>query len=193
MKTFRDKRKLVIFHRISKLLGPYFRPRFSRRRSGDMRNLTSIILKVSSSDFMKIQADFDLLFLFPSYSHLKSGPVGPDTYPAQDLGPNILRTKFFPDMRFSQKGREGLHLTSYQRLEKSNDQFSRKFRKTSIFTIFWHFFQIFWKTGFFFKNPTTSLFLLSDCLTSCKKSEKNNERFSVTFDTDGHTDYFLRL
>ena len=116
-----------------------------------MRNLTLNVLKVSSSDFMKIQSDFDLLFLFPSYSHLKSGPVGPDTYPAQDLGPNILRTKFFPDMRFSRKGREGLDLTSYQKSEKSNDQFSRKFRKTSIFTIFWHFFQNF-RPGFFFSK-----------------------------------------
>ena len=86
-----------------------------------MPNLTCNVLKVPSSDFMKIQSDFDLLFSFPRYSHSKSGPVGPETYPTQDLGPNISRTRFFPDMRFSPKGREGLGLTSYQKSEKSQD------------------------------------------------------------------------
>ena len=49
-----------------------------------MENLTGGISKVLSFDFMKIQSDFDLLFSLPRYSRLKSGPVGPKTYPAQD-------------------------------------------------------------------------------------------------------------
>ena len=108
-------------------------------------------LNVSSLDFMKIQSDFHLLFSFPRYSRLKSGPVSPETYPAQDLGPNISRTRFFPDMRFSPQSREGLDLTPYWKSGKSNDRFSRKFRKTSIFTIFGTFFKFFGKPDFFSK------------------------------------------
>ena len=105
-------KKLVIFHQILKLLEPDFRSQFSGWRSRDRRNLTSNVLKDPSFDFLKIQSDFDLLFWFRRYSRLKSGPEGPDTYPAPDSGPNISRTRFFPDMRFSPWVREGLDLSS---------------------------------------------------------------------------------
>ena len=133
--------------------GPCFRPRFSGWRSGDMPNLTLNVLKVPSSDFMKIQSDFDLLFSFLRYSRLKSGPAGRNTYPAQNLGPNISRTRIFSDIQFSLKDRKGLELTSYQRSENSLEPFLRKIGKTSIFTVFWHFFQIFWKTRIFSEKP----------------------------------------
>ena len=94
-----------------------------------MQNLTKGTLKVSSLDFMKIQSDYNLLFLFPRYSRLKSWPVGPETYPAQDRGLNISITRCFPDMQCSPKCREGVDLTSHEKLEISNDKFL-SFRKS---------------------------------------------------------------
>ena len=136
-------KKLVIFHQILKLLEPDFRSQFSGWRSGDRRNLIENDLKDPSFDFLKIQSDFDLLFWFRRYSRLKSGPEGPETYPAPDSGPNISRTRFFPDMRFSPWVRKGLDLFPSKNKNKSVVLFLRKFGKTSIFTIFGTFFKIY--------------------------------------------------
>ena len=51
--------------------------------------------------YLKIQSDFGLSFSFPRSLLLKSGPEGPETYPAPNWGQNISRTRFFLDMRFS--------------------------------------------------------------------------------------------
>ena len=45
--------------------------------------------------YLKIQSDFGLFLSFPRSLLLKSGPEGPETYPAPDSGPNISRTRFF--------------------------------------------------------------------------------------------------
>ena len=140
-----------------------------------MRNLTWGTSKVLSFSFLKIQSDFELLFWFPRYKRLKRGPNGKMTYPALDSNRIISRKRFFLDLRFSRKGREGSHLTSHKKSRKSLEPILRKIEKTSIFATFWHFFQNFWKTRSFFKNRATSLFQIHQPSSSCKKSGKTND------------------
>ena len=159
------------FTKFSAIFG-HFQTRFSGWRSGDTKNLTWGISKVLSFGFLKIQSDFELLFWFPRYKRLKRGPNGKMTYPALDSNPIISRKRFFLDLRFSLKGREGSHLTSHKKSRKSLEPFLRKIEKTSIFATFWHFFQNFWKTRSIFKNRASLLLIIFDCPTPCKKSEK---------------------
>ena len=133
-------RKLVIFHQILKLLEPDFRSQFSGWRGRDMRNLTSNDLKDPSFDFLKIQSEFDLLYWFGRDARVKRGPEGPDTYPAPDSGPNIWRTRFFPDMQFSPWVREGLDLSS---CKKSIHITGLDFRRNSKNLDFHHFLALF--------------------------------------------------
>ena len=152
-------KKLVIFHQILKLLGPDFRSQFSGWRSRDRRNLTSSDPKDPSFDFLKIQSDFDLLYWFRRYSRLKSGPEGPDTYPAPDSGSNIWRTRFFPDMRFSPWVREGLDLFS---CKKSIHISGLDFRRNSKNLDFHHFlalFSNFLENQIFFQKSGSVTFL----------------------------------
>ena len=140
-------KKLVIFHQILKLLEPDFRSQFSGWRGRDMRNLIGNDLKDPSFDFLKIQSDFDLLYWFRRYSRLKSGPEGPDTYPAPDSGPNISRTRFFPNMGFSPWVREGLDLSSF----KKSIHISRlDFRRNSKNLDFHHFLALFSNFAFLY-------------------------------------------
>ena len=152
-------KNLVIFHQILKLLEPDFRSQFSGWRSRDKRNLTWIDLKDPSFDFLKIQSDFDLLCWFRRYSRLKSGPEGPDTYPALDSGPNISRTRFFPNMRFSPWVREGLDISS---CKKSIYITGLDFQKNPKNLDFHHFLALFsnlLENRIFFKNRALKLFL----------------------------------
>ena len=152
-----------------------------------MENRTGGISKVLSFDFMKIQSDFDSLFSFPRYSRLKSGPVGPETYPAQYLGPNSSRTRFFPDMRFSPQGRQGLDL-SFQAKKSMHQRvrFSSKVQKPPFSPFFGTFFNIFGKPDFFLKIRF-SRFTRNTKLQLHAKNQKKLMNGSPDMKTDGHT------
>ena len=140
MRDLEAIKKHVIFHQTLKQLEPCFRSQFLGWRGRDRQNLTYVDLKDPSFDFLKIQSDFDLLFWFRRYSRLKSGPEGPDTYPAPDSGPNISRTRFFPNMGFSPWVREGLDLSSFK---KSIHITGLDFRRNSKNLDFHHFLALF--------------------------------------------------
>ena len=159
MRDLEAIKKHVIFHQILKQLEPCFRSQFLGWRGRDRQNLTYVDLKDPSFDFLKIQSDFDLLFWFRRYSRLKSGPEGPDTYPAPDSGPNISRTRFFPDMRFSPWVREGLDLSS---CKKSIHIIGLDFQRNSKNLNFHHFlafFSNFLENRIFFQKSGSVTFL----------------------------------
>ena len=109
--------------------------------------------------YLKIQSDFGLLFSFPRSLLLKSGPEGPETYPAPNLGPNISRTRFFPDMRFLPWVREGLDLSS---CKKSIHISGLDFRRNSKNLDFHHFlalFSNFLENRIFFQKSGSVTFL----------------------------------
>ena len=106
-----------------------------------MAKMTCTLDKIRPFAFLKIESDFDLLFSFSGYKGLKTGPIGPETVPALDSNPIILRTSIFLDMRFSLQGTEGSDLTSHQKSRKSLEPLLRKIENTSISATFCHFFQ----------------------------------------------------
>ena len=124
---------------------------------------------------MKIQSDFGLLFWFRRYSCLKSGPKGPDTYPAPDSGPNISRTRFFPDMRFSPSVRKGLDLSSCKIQKKINSVVFEKILKNLDFHHFLALFSNFLENPIFFQKSSSATVLKIRSYISCKKSEKSDK------------------
>ena len=66
-------------------------------------------------------------------------------------------------------------------LAKSLEPFSRKSSMSPFFSTFHHFLLHNSNSRFFLKNPKTLFFFNYRILTPCKKSEKSNEQFSVTF------------
>ena len=102
--------------------------------------------------------------------------------------PHISRTRFLPDMQFSQKDAHYWPLLSCRISKKTNEDFSRKSRKTPFWPRFDPFLPQISTPWFFFEKRALSLFLHYCDLTSCKKSKKTNEPFSVTWKVDGPTD-----
>lgn len=78
--------------------------------------------KIWTSDILKIESDFDLLFSFPSYKHSKNGPKMPkfDTLPPKS------KTGFFPDMQFSPKRAHYCPLRACRKSKKSIEPFLRE-------------------------------------------------------------------
>ena len=72
-------------------------------------------------------------------------------------------------------------LSKYGKWAKSLELFSSKLAKRLILGHFGYKRAKIAKTDFFFENPAVSVFLLVGPLTSCKKTEKSLEPFSVTF------------
>ena len=101
--------------------------------------------------------------------------------------PYISRTRFLPDMRFSLKDAHYWCLLPCRISKKTNEDFSRKSRKTPFWPRFDPFLPQISTPWFFFENRALSLFLHYCCLTSCKKSKKTNEPFSLTFAWQTHT------
>ena len=89
--------------------------------------------------------------------------------------PKSREREFFQiwDLHRKLANHKTLHFRSF--LAKTNDSILRKSLKTLYLGLFRPFFPIFQKMKIFPKNPTLSLFYIYGPLTSCKKSEKNNE------------------
>ena len=107
--------------------------------------------------------------------------------------PDILRTRFFPDMRFSPKEAHYWPLLTCTKPKKTNENFSRKYRKTPFWPRFDPFSPEISTPRFFFKNPASSVFLFHQYTTPCKKSKKTNERLSVTFTYGPTNGLFIQL
>ena len=111
--------------------------------------------------------------------------------------PYISRTRFLPDMRFSLKDAHYRPLLICIKSKKTNEDFSRKSRKTPFWPRFDPFLPQISTPWFFFENRALSLFLPYWWLTSCKISKKTNELFSLTLlgrtdtQTHGHTIFCL--
>ena len=78
-------------------------------------------------------------------------------------------------------------LTSCKKSEKSNERILKKMRKTPFLVIFGHIWAQMGRTGIFFKNPASSLSFPYWTTSSCKKSEKSNERIPRKAVTHGRT------
>ena len=75
------------------------------------------------------------------------------------------------------------NLSKYGKWAKSLEPFLRKLAKSLILGHFGYKSAKIAKMRFFFENRAVSLFLLFGPLTSCKKAERSNEPFFITFRT----------
>ena len=94
---------------------------------------------------------------------------------------------FFRAWCLNKKCRECSNLLKYAKLAKTNEAFSRKWRKTAKNPYFGDKMLNNLDTHFFFKNRASSLFYIWNRLTCCKKSEKTNGGKYENF-CDGQTD-----
>ena len=109
------------------------------------------------------------------------GKVFGRTYGRTDVRTDVTDKRYFYGPR---------RYPGVQKSKKSNEAFWRNFQKTRFSVRFWPFGPVSAATRIFEKNPALSLLSPYGPITSCKKSEKTNERFSwkIYVRTDGRTD-----
>ena len=105
----------------------------------------------------------------------------------------LRRARFFPHKPSVPNHRVHQPPSSCKKLERSYDQFLRKWAKTSFLGIFDHIWACRRPARFFFKNLAPSLFLLQCDQSLCKISEKSHERFLRKTRTDRRTDGQTRV
>ena len=122
----------------------------------------------------------------------------PKTYFVAKIWPilaHIWPKYFFQPLRPPLPVRYHACLSSYAKLEKTNDAISRKWPKTSFWAKFWPFLAILGPNNFFFENRASSLKIVYGRLTWCKKSERSNggKYENLVGRTDWQTDRLTEL
>jgi len=91
--------------------------------------------------------------------------------------PNYLQTRIFRNMTPRSFRSLYFYLTLRKKIKKSDEWILRNIEIWWIVAQIWPFDPVSMETRIFLKNQASSLFYIHDPLTSCKKSEKSDERF----------------